>query len=196
MATIIILNGTSSSGKTTLAKALQQQFDEPYLHAGIDNYIFMLPKQYLRQPLWGSIFHYTYADDGTIEAIETGQMGHQLISTMHHAVQAIADSGFNVIMDHVLLERGWLDEMMRLLAEHTVWFIGVKCPLDVLEQREKDRKDRTLGQAKAQYDVVHKHHAYDFEVDTSNVTSDDAVDFIRTQIGERQKPTIFAQVKG
>jgi len=36
---IIYLNGPSSSGKTTLAKALQDVFEEPFLHVGIDKII-------------------------------------------------------------------------------------------------------------------------------------------------------------
>jgi chloramphenicol 3-O phosphotransferase len=36
---IIYLNGPSSSGKTTLAKALQDAFEEPFLHVGIDKII-------------------------------------------------------------------------------------------------------------------------------------------------------------
>ena len=36
MSRIIYLNGPSSSGKTTLAKALQDSFSDPYLHLGID----------------------------------------------------------------------------------------------------------------------------------------------------------------
>ncbi len=47
------------------------------------------------------------------------------------------------------------------------YLIGLFCPLDVLEQREKGRKDRTLGQARLQFDAIHKFVKYDLEVDTS-----------------------------
>ena len=60
--TIIILNGTSSSGKTSIVKALQEVLDEPYLDAGIDKFLFMLPKRYLNEPLWHQVFDYLYAD--------------------------------------------------------------------------------------------------------------------------------------
>ncbi|MFP4343184.1 MAG: phosphotransferase-like protein [Anaerolineales bacterium] len=43
----------------------------------------------------------------------------------------------------------------------------MRCPLGVLEERERARKDRTLGQARAQFDVVHAGKIYDMEVDTS-----------------------------
>jgi chloramphenicol 3-O-phosphotransferase len=50
--TLIVLNGTSSSGKTSIAQALQDLLTEPYLQAGIDKFIFMLPSRYLNRPLW------------------------------------------------------------------------------------------------------------------------------------------------
>jgi chloramphenicol 3-O phosphotransferase len=40
---IIILNGASSSGKTSVLNALQIILDEPYLDAGIDKFIWILP---------------------------------------------------------------------------------------------------------------------------------------------------------
>ena len=43
MSKIIYLNGPSSSGKTTLAKALQQSFKESFLHLGIDKIIGFMP---------------------------------------------------------------------------------------------------------------------------------------------------------
>ncbi len=44
--------------------------------------------------------------------------------------------------------------------------IGLRCDLAILEQREQIRRDRTLGQARAQFGLVHAHNVYDFQVDT------------------------------
>jgi chloramphenicol 3-O-phosphotransferase len=52
----------------------------------------------------------------------------------------------------------------------------VRCPLEVILQRELERQDRTLGQAEAQFAVVHRWaDRYDVEVDTSVLTPDEAV---------------------
>ena len=48
----------------------------------------------------------------------------------------------------------------------TAYLIGIRCDLSILERREQGRKDRTLGQARRQYEKVHAHGVYDFEVDT------------------------------
>ncbi|MCB0082817.1 MAG: AAA family ATPase [Caldilineaceae bacterium] len=163
---IIILNGTSSAGKSSLAKALQAQLLDPYLHLGIDTMVFALPKRYLNPPLWHEVFQYSWPAPDTL-VIEPGPMGHRLISGLHHTVAALARAGNNVIVDHVLLDPRWVQECAQLLGGLPALFVGVICPLVVVEQRERDRQDRTLGQARAQFDKVHAHGLYDVTVDTS-----------------------------
>lgn len=156
--TIIILNGASSSGKTTLLKTLQNTLEEPFLDAGIDKFIWMLPKRYLDRPLW---------DDVLGLATIAGETGHTLFQGMHQAIAALSRCGNNVLADHVLVEPDWLRQCTELFAGLPAYLIAVDCPLEVLEERERSRKDRTLGQAKAQFPVVHAGGIYDLRVDTS-----------------------------
>lgn len=159
--TILILNGTSSSGKTSIVHALQDLFDSPFLEAGIDKFIFMMPGRYLERPLW---------DDILGRANRTGESGRRLVRGMHHAIVALSREGVNVIADHVLVEPVWRIEAAELFADLPAYLIGVRCPLDVLEQRERLRRNRTLGQARLQHDAVHQDCIYDGEVDTSRLT--------------------------
>jgi len=184
MPTIIFLNGTSSSGKTTLLKALQNQLPEPYLDMGIDRFIWMLPKRYLDRPLW---------DDVLGKAHQAGPVGQTLFSGMHHAIAAASQRGNNILANHVFVEKTWVNECASLFAEMNAYLVGLRCPLGVLEQREQDRKDRTLGQARLQFDVIHKYAAYDLEVDTSLLTPEQCAE----KIIERLKfpPTAFKQLK-
>lgn len=165
--TIIFINGTSSSGKTTLVKALQERLAEPFLDMGIDRFIWMLPSRYLDRPLW---------DDVLGKAVHPGPQGLILFSGMHHAIDAAAERGNNVIADHVLVEKAWVDECASLFADKNAYLIGLHCPLEVLERREKERNDRTLGQARAQYNVVHKFTKYDLELDTFNLSVEECVE--------------------
>ena len=174
---IILINGTSSSGKTTLAKGLQSTLPELWLEMGIDRFAYALPGRILGQPAWPQLFRYVRPDGATDGpfAIKTTALGQRFVSSMHRTAAAIAGSGINVIVDHVLLEGSWLEECRRLWAGHSVLFVGVRCPLDVVVQRELERKDRTLGQAEAQFAVAHTWGAYDVEVDTSQLTPQEAV---------------------
>jgi chloramphenicol 3-O phosphotransferase len=180
MSNIIILNGTSSSGKTSLGKALQRALDEPYMLAGIDAFLFMLPGKYLNLPLWGQVFEYVWSegDNPAIVEVKSGPVGHRVVSGMHNAVASLARQGNNVILDHVLLHEEWLRECVNLFRDFNVLFVGVKCPVEVLREREAARGDRTLGQAVAQVDAVHGHGPYDVEVDTAVLSPEAGADKI------------------
>lgn len=151
---------------------------------GIDRFIWMLPKRYLDRPLW---------DDVLGKAHHSGPVGLTLFSGMHHAIAAAASRGNNVVADHVFVEKAWADECANLFADMNAYLIGIHCPLEVLEQRERDRKDRTLGQARAQFEVIHQYTKYDLEVDTSLLTPEQCAH----QIIERLKipPSAFKLLK-
>ncbi len=183
---IIILNGTSSSGKTCIVRVLQNILEEPYLEAGIDKFIWMMPPRYLERPLW---------DDVLGLADHAGEAGHTLVAGMHQAIEALSRTGNNVIADHVLVEPAWLRDISDRLYELPAYLIGVRCPLEVLENREKQRKNRTLGQARLQYDLVHIPGIYDLEVDTSRFTPEECAAQIKTRIDSGQPPTAFRQIK-
>jgi chloramphenicol 3-O phosphotransferase len=154
---IIILNGTSSSGKTSILKALQNLIEEPYLDAGIDKFIWMMPERYLERPLW---------DDVLGKADHAGEMGLKLIEGMHRTIETLSLAGINVIADHVLVERAWREDCIRRFSNLPAYLVGIRCPLEELERREKARRNRTLGQARAQFEIVHESLFYDSEVDT------------------------------
>lgn len=178
---IILINGTSSSGKSTLVNGLQATLPDLWLEMGIDRFAYALPGRVLGQPTWPQLFQYVRSG-GRVEGpftIETTPLGQQFVSGMHATAAALADAGLNVIVDHVLLEGAWLDECARRWAAFDVLFVGVRCPLEVVLKRELERKDRTLGQAEAQFAVVHTWRAYDVEVDTSILSPDEAAAQVR-----------------
>jgi chloramphenicol 3-O phosphotransferase len=94
-------------------------------------------------------------------------MGGRLISTMHQCIYPANRSGMNILADHVLLEKSWVKECADLFSSLNAYPIGMRCPLEILVMPGRSRKNRTLGQAKAQYISAHEHCLYDLEVDTS-----------------------------
>ncbi|MEZ4863869.1 MAG: AAA family ATPase [Caldilineaceae bacterium] len=147
---IIFLNGTACAGKTTIAHALQATLDEPYLHLSADHILGMLPQRYRN-----------VANPENYRAI------YKAISGMHHCVATLAAAGNNVIVDTVLVNSDNLAECVFLLAHFRVTFVGVFCPLEELERRERERGEQLAGMARSQFQQVHMHQIYDLEVDTS-----------------------------
>ena len=175
--TVIFLNGTSSSGKSTIAKGLQKSLGEPYLYVSVDGFLHQLPDANL-------------ADNKYLSgALPT------LLASFDASNAAIARAGNNVIIDHVLQEPSWVAPCVKAFEDLQVVFVGVRCSLDVLESREKDRGDRQVGMARYQYDRVHSHDTYDVEVDTSKVSVDECVSTIREYVQSSKRPTAFKELR-
>jgi chloramphenicol 3-O phosphotransferase len=143
---------------------------------GIDRFAYALPGRVQGQPTWPLLFRYVRRDERSPGpfTIETTPLGQRFVSGIHRTAASLAAVGLNVIVDHVLLEREWLEECRRLWSPYGVLFVGVRCPLAVIVERERDRTDRTLGQAEAQFAVIHRWGGYDVEVDTSEVRAEEA----------------------
>ena len=146
----------------------------------------MLPERYLERPLW---------DDVLGLAVQAGEEGHRLFSGMHHAIAALAKNGNNVIVDHVLVEEMWIKELVDLLSEQFVWLVGVHCPLQVLLEREQARRNRTPGQAAAQFPLVHANMLYDVEVNTSILSPEQCANHIKEAMLLIKHPAAFDQLK-
>jgi chloramphenicol 3-O phosphotransferase len=156
-ATVIFLNGTSSSGKSTLAQALQAGLaDHVFLHVAEDMFFNMLPAH-----------AYQHAD--------FFRYGSQLYSGFAYSVAALAGSGSRVIVDTVAWSPGSLEAFLHALQTTPTLAVGVHCDLEVLEERERKRGDRSAGLARRQYNLAHQDMLYDVEVDTSRQSLDVSV---------------------
>lgn len=83
------------------------------------------------------------------------------------------------------------------LADHTVYFIGVKCDLAIMQEREYLRRDRALGLSNDQFYRVHTGmREYDFTVDTSNSSVFEVTKEIITFIDNNPHPSGFNNMRG
>lgn len=180
--TVVVLNGTASSGKTSIAFALQELMDEPYLEAGIDRFLGALPRRYFVRPAWDEVLGMW---------TQPGPVGGPLVLGMHAAIAALARAGTNVVVDHVLIDPSWPLDLAHALDGIPAYLVGVRCELAVVVERERTRGDRTLGEAAAQYDLAHRHGIYDLEVDTAVMSPQDCAGRIRALITSAQPPRAF-----
>ena len=83
-------------------------------------------------------------------------------------------SGLNVVVDYIAYDPNWLEDLNNQLRGIDTCFIGVKIPLEILEERESKRGTSPVGHARSHYDHVHEGWHYDLEVDTSLLNADAA----------------------
>jgi chloramphenicol 3-O phosphotransferase len=190
--TIIILNGASSSGKTSIAEQLQKILKAPFLHIGISNFIKMLPPGYFdTRPNEGFYCQPTEEEYGTALSITIGPVAQKLLNGMRHAIAALADQQNNLIVEELLLNSNEIDEYGALLRPYTVYAIGVHAPLEVIEDREHKRSNRYPGSARGEYEIVHANKTYDLIIDTSTTSPEAAALLISNYITNNPQPKAF-----
>jgi chloramphenicol 3-O phosphotransferase len=166
---VIILNGGSSSGKSSIARGLQAVLPTPWLTFGTDTLVEALPER-LRSG--GGI---AFGPDGEVE---TGEEFRRLDVAWARGMAATARAGARLVIDEVFLggaasQARWRDA----LAGLDVLWVAVRCDPSVAAAREAARGDRVTGMARSQAELVHRGVAYDLEVDTARA---DALTCART----------------
>ena len=168
---IIILNGTSSAGKSSIARELQASMAGYTLHTGIDHFAQSLPEGFLVlsdgvTPAAVEGLLWVTTDEGKrVTEFRLGPKAVQFKEAMYRSAKVIAATGFNVIIDDVIMDRRVLQRIGQLLAGEA-YFIGVRCPKEEAIRREVARGNRMPGLVETQFEVVHRHGHYDLECDT------------------------------
>jgi len=189
---VVVLNGTSSSGKTTLAAALRDRFeadDECWVVYSQDHFTPKLPRSWFKAGKNAG----RHADEGFVLEVRDGEfdlrvgpIGHAILAAYRGAVAAAAREGLNVIVDEVTMTQNeWDDWQVRLDGIDTTW-VRVELPVDELERREAARGDRMIGHARYQLDIVHRFADYDLTVDTGALSPDEAAEAIVSFLGTRR----------
>ncbi|WP_121751235.1 AAA family ATPase [Streptomyces sp. E2N166] len=174
---IIFLNGTSSSGKSSIARELLNVLDDGvFFHLSVDSFNAMRTKRAI-------------GPEELDAALRRTRMG------FHRSIAAMADVGNDVIVDHVLSEPWRLLDCLSVLCPEDVLFVGVHCPLEELRLRERARGDRPPGLAEHQYDLVHRHGDYDLECDTSTASPRECAERIKRFLPHFPDRTAFARLR-
>ncbi len=175
---VIVLNGTSSSGKSSIARALRARLAEPWLTLGVDDLIAAMP-EWMMQRVAGIAFE----PDGRVVV---GDEVARLDRAWGEGVAAMARAGAPVIVDEALLSGGTGQARWRTVPAgiDTLW-VGVHCDPAVLAERA--RGDRTVGMAADQATLVHAGVSYDLEVDTGRMNPERCADRIATYLGPLER---------
>ncbi|XXM70783.1 chloramphenicol phosphotransferase CPT family protein [Lysinibacillus sphaericus] len=193
---IVILNGPPRSGKSSIAAAVQDTFDEIWMNVGVDTYMKMTPKHC--QPGIG------LRPGGERPDLEP------LIITMYQAmyesIAAHSRLGLNVVVDvghhdSYSTRRGILNECAGILKGLPVLFVGLTCPVDVIMERRMatwgsgyTEDGEVPGPVIAWQESVHVPGIYDVELDTSVLSSEECAAVIRERLEAEPYGEAFKQI--
>lgn len=152
MSKVILLNGCGSSGKTSIAKSIAHLSSDDWITFGVDTFIGMLPfskeSHFLR-------FNFENNERGPSTRVSVTPTGDSFFRQMPLFAKQLADAGFNVIIDEVLLEESQLEAYRTALTHHSLLYVNVKCNLKTMNERELLRGDRSIGLSNDQIERVH-----------------------------------------
>ena len=150
---IILVNGASSSGKSTLCAAVQSRLAEPFWHWSIDHLV-------AAQTLPGA-------------RIKSGEfpwpeLRGRFFDGFHNTLPALAAAGNNLLVEHIVENEQWMVRLVSLLKGFDVFFVVLHCDLEELENRERARGDRRPGDARRDFETLHRFGEYDLELTSSD----------------------------
>lgn len=158
---VIVLNGGSSSGKTSIARCLQAILPRPWLRLSVDDLIEALPPSLTEAGAGPGMAV------GPAGEVSIGAGFREMEAAWMAGVAAMARAGAPVILDDVFLSGAAAKERTAAyLAGLRVLWAGVRCAPEVAVAREAARGDRATGMAASQAAVVHEGVRYDVEVDS------------------------------
>lgn len=194
---IIFLNGTSSSGKSMIARAMMHQSERPFLYYSVDHFInFWIdekfvafenePKEWFFQQ---HIIDIPELHGPIVEGPHTAQLHWDMVESLTVLIQ----KGYDLIIDEVLWNTEIFDKFTHALCQaDKVYLVKVICDLIECERRESKREDRFKGLTRSLYaDVYNSFHHYDLEVDTTYASANDCAKKILKYIQQHSMPRAF-----
>lgn len=179
--TILILNGASSSGKTSIARELQSLLPEPYHHLQLDAFRAMEPRGY-----WEGWEH--QSSDAVALKLAA------LCRAMNAALAEYSRHGQNSVFDTELSNSDAWRYVVEDLVDLPVLMVGVTCSVAVLAKREHERGDRKPGLAASQHDRVHKNKEYDLMIDTTIASTADCAAAVADWLRQSPVPEAFRRM--
>ncbi len=171
---IIYFNGTSSSGKSSIAIELQSLMEEPVFYFSIDTILYSLSKEILKEI------------QSNKESLISHERWNQIFKGYFDCLKALSDAGNTVIGDcpiHLDFQIPHFQKAISPIKDKIV--IGLNCSLGTLNEREIARGDRSIGLAERQFSTIHRYLDYDLELDSEFVGPVDHAKFILNKIKRR-----------
>lgn len=159
---VVVLNGPSSSGKTSIARALPAALGRAIELVSVDAPLSLMPRSPSDAFIGTARWARAIADDTALGIGWPNVVAAIGVASRH------AERGQVAVVDVVVTHARPAAFVARSLQAKDL-LVGVRCSLDELQRRERRRPTRR-GLAAKQFPSVHDHLRYDVVVDTTEAT--------------------------
>lgn len=179
---IIILNGPSCAGKTSIQKVFQSLmlqenkfwirlgidnlFDAPFPEITIENMDYWASKNDLR---W--IETLKDLEGNTIVPLKIGTEGEKVFYGMNKAIKGYLEAGNNIILDYIAYDKKYILDLIKIVSDYNYILVKVDISLEELEKREIKRNTSPRGHGRSIYFILHDSVDYDLVVDSEKNSS-------------------------
>jgi chloramphenicol 3-O phosphotransferase len=178
---IVILNGAPRSGKTTVARALQERGPGLWVNLGVDASNAALPERF--RPGIGLRPGGERADLEDLVVTLYAALWDSVAAHAHLGLDVVVDVG---IHDAYAAPRRIARDAARRLEGLPALVVGVRCPIEVVWERRRESwgqerlvaDDQTVAAVERWQAAVHDRLDYDLEVDTSSLSPSQCADAI------------------
>lgn len=196
--TVVIVNGGSSAGKTSICKAFQDISPEPWFLLGIDAFWFsMPPKEVDLETVSDSFYRWVEEEDSGKRhfRILPGPLLNESMLARYKAMAAFLDRGLNVVADEVFWSREWLEESLNTFAAYRTYYVGVYCEDDEMARREIQRGDRYSGWARGSQLYAHLDCKYDLWIDSTHSTPHECALLLQQYLNANPAPRAAIEMR-
>lgn len=188
---MVVLDGPAAVGKSATVAELQRRWPEvrpgPLIQAGLGQVLSALGPSFAR---WWPLIQHGAGDAPAGETLATwGPLGRELIAGLHRVAAAWSQAGFDVAVDHILLDRATVADLGEALEGLPVLHVGLTCDPDELARREAARSGGAVGRAAAQLVVTRDVATRDVLVDTTDRSVEDVAEIVLRHVRRDAPPT-------
>jgi chloramphenicol 3-O phosphotransferase len=157
---LVVITGSSGVGKSSLARALQEQLlPDQWFHFSFDTLFYCLPNSIVLRVD-------QYNDRSLVDS-------RAIAASSHACVRTLLERGHKVIFDAVIMSENGAKGVLQAFEEYEPMYVALTCSWEQIRNRTLARGDRTLEEAEFGFKNAGGHLRAHHTFDTTSATAEE-----------------------